>query len=161
VAGFESVNTFIVPRMIIQQTQTVLRRVGQAGYEGLVLWLGRVADDQGQITEAYVPKQHVIRTPQGLGIHVDGDALYELSVYLFENDLQVLIQVHSHGERAYHSDTDDHGSIATTVGSLSVVVPHFATGQFEPTEIAVFKLTSEGWLELSQRQISAALHFAT
>jgi hypothetical protein len=159
--GFEGVNTFVVSRMVVQQTQNVLRRVGDAGYESLVLWLGTVAGDKGHVSEAYIPTQHVIRTGHGLGIHVDGDALYELSVYLFQKDLQLLIQVHSHGETAYHSDTDNHGSIATTIGSLSVVVPHFASGEFAPSEIAVFKLTRDGWLQLSRRQISAALKFET
>jgi hypothetical protein len=129
-----------------------LREVGTHGCEGLALWIGTILNDEAQIKQYIVPKQLPTRSPDGLSVHVDGQTLHELNVWLHQNQLRLFAQVHSHGEHAYHSDTDDEHSVLTTLGALSIVVPHFAVAPFSFKSCAVLRLTEAGWVELTEKQ---------
>jgi hypothetical protein len=59
------------------------------------------------------------------------------------------VQVHTHPDDAYHSDTDNTYPIATTLGSLSIVVPNFAREGLVCPGMKVYRLASAGWVEVS------------
>ena len=61
-------------------------------------------------------------------------------------------QVHSHPTDAYHSEVDDHNPLVTLLGSLSLVVPHFArAGRADVLDWAWYRLVGLGrWAELSR-----------
>jgi hypothetical protein len=129
-----------------------LRAVGTQGCEGLALWIGTIVNDEAQINQYVVPKQVPIKSRHGLSVHVDGQTLHELNVWLHQNQLRLFAQVHSHGEHAYHSDTDDEHSVVTTLGALSIVVPHFAVAPFSFNSCVVLRLAESGWVELTEKQ---------
>jgi hypothetical protein len=129
-----------------------LREMGGHGCEGLVLWIGTAVDGEAVIQRHLIPKQVPIRSRYGLSVRVDGETLHELNVWLHQNQLRLLVQVHSHGEHAYHSETDDEHSVVTTLGALSIVIPHFAVAPFSFKSSAVLRLTEAGWIELTSKQ---------
>ncbi|WP_246672244.1 MULTISPECIES: Mov34/MPN/PAD-1 family protein [unclassified Mesorhizobium] len=129
-----------------------LATVGQAGYEGLGLWVGKTAGETATVERALIPQQRLIRTASGVGVRIEGDELHRLNVWLFENKLRILAQVHSHPTDAYHSGTDDENAIATAIGSLSLVVPDFASRPFDLSSTAVYRLNAAGsWLEVPRQ----------
>lgn len=135
-----------------------LAAAGEAGLEGLGIWVGRVAGATAIVERALIPKQRLVRTQSGVGVLIDGAELHRLNVWLFDNDLRILAQIHSHPTDAYHSDTDDENAVATAIGSLSLVVPDFASLPFDLSLTAVYRLDGVGnWVEVPRPEVDVLI----
>jgi hypothetical protein len=147
------VSEVVVPRECVDEIVTHLRLVGRDGHEGLGLWVGRQVGPRFHVTATVVPKQTHKRTADGLCVILPGDALHELNVRLYKEQLSLIAQIHSHPGRAYHSDTDDAYAIATTVGCFSIVVPYFARDDFDISRVATYRLDEKArWMGVSPMQ---------
>lgn len=147
-----STHTLTVPRDLLEGTGEALRAFGDRGFEGLVLWLGRVADRAAHVVEAQIPDQLPIRDESGVGYFVDGESLFELNVHLHRSGLVLLAQVHSHPGEAYHSPADDRYAIVTTEGGYSLVAPDFGAAFAIPT-CAVYRLRDGKWVSLPESDV--------
>jgi hypothetical protein len=125
-----SVEEFVIPVELVDQTLEPLQRAGEKGYEAFVLWGGRLDEGGRQLVyeSAYVPEQTTSRSEEGLLVVVEGDALFRVNRAFYAHGLTLGAQVHSHPTDAYHSDTDDAYPLMTLVGGLSGVVPDFGDG---------------------------------
>jgi hypothetical protein len=141
----QGVRRFVVTREQLAHTQRALRKAGRAGYELFVLWSGVSSGEEIHIRTCHVPRQTSSKTSAGLLVRVDGQALHELNVWLFEHHETLAAQVHAHPTDAFHSDTDDSFPIVTTLGGLSLVVPDFARRGVLIPGSAAFRLSSRGW----------------
>ncbi len=145
-----SVERVHVPQRVADATQATLREAGRRGFEAFVLWAGVINGTEFEVTGAVTPAQRGLRTPEGVSVHVDGEELHRLNVWLYENALRLVAQIHSHPTGAFHSETDDAFAIATVAGSVSIVVPNFAEAPFDLRECALYRLASTGeWLPLA------------
>lgn len=142
---------------IIPQTEEVLRKYGEQGCEGLVLWAGVVDGQTAIVQQIIVPQQNAIRDETGVGYFVEGPILFKLSKHLEKEKLRLIAQVHSHPTEAYHSETDDRYAIVTENGGFSLVVPDFARRPMTLAECAIYRLRRGGWDELSAVEVNAAL----
>lgn len=156
-AGLQHLRCFHVSANIIAQTMQFLAAMGNTGNEGLVLWAGTIESAEAFVTEAMAPRQTPIRTETGLAIYVGPETLHDLNVWLHQHRVRLLAQVHSHGEEAYHSSTDDQYSLVTTLGGLSVVVPAFAQAPFDLETCSVHRLTTNGWITLNRTEAARLL----
>jgi hypothetical protein len=151
VSGLAAVERFIVPRAALNDVHAHLADVGRSGYEGLGLWVGTVTAKTATVERAIIPQQRLVRSASGVGVYVDGAELHRINVWLFDNSLRILAQIHSHPTDAYHSDTDDENALATAVGSLSLVVPDFARGPVDLSRTAIYRLDRVGdWVAVPQ-----------
>jgi hypothetical protein len=133
--GLLDIETFIIPKAIIDDTVDFLREVGATGAEGFVLWAGKIEKaDLFRFQTVMVPEQRPIATDRGLLVVVEGEALFALNKLAYERNEILGGQVHTHPTSAYHSDTDDHYPLVTLVGAMSVVLPDFAKNA--PRDIA-------------------------
>ncbi len=156
--GFLDVERVTVPHRVLEDTATTLRQVGAKGFEGIVLWAGQQDKADFHVRTAIVPAQVAKRTSEGLHVAVDGEELYRINVWLYENGLTVVGQVHSHPHEAFHSDTDDHHALVNTVGAISIVVPNFAQEPIDLDECAIFRLVPrQGWVELDAKAAAALI----
>ena len=124
----ERITTFRIPHRVIAETVKVLAEAGNEGHEAFVLW-GAVIEPSGEsltFRRAVAPRQTGHKTPDGLLVTVEGDALFQVNREFYQRGELLAGQVHSHPTAAYHSSTDDHFPLVTLVGALSVVVPDFA-----------------------------------
>lgn len=144
----QEVISFQVPRSIVDQTERSLRAAGAEGYELFVLWSGVIVDEEFHILNAHVPKQTSYRTTEGLLVRVEGAALHQLNVWLYENKEMLGVQVHAHPTNAFHSYTDSTYPIITTLGGLSIVAADFARDGLLNRKTAAYRLTEQGWLEV-------------
>lgn len=152
--GLLDVTSVRVPNQLTLEAHAHLRRAGEQGLEGLVLWAGVKAAHDFRVSHTVIPRQSGVRSAAGVSVSVGSDELHRLNVWLFENELTIIAQIHSHPADAYHSDTDDAFPIATTVGSLSLVIPDFARRPFALPECAVYRLSATGvWEKLSTRDV--------
>lgn len=130
-------------------TEEHLRRAGARGFELFVVWTGHVEGAVFSVVNGHVPRQTSAKTESGLLVRVEGDALHQLNVWLYEHGETLGAQIHAHPDDAYHSDTDDTFPIVTTVGGLSLVVPEFCRDGLLPRS-AAFRLSSAGWMRSHQ-----------
>jgi hypothetical protein len=157
-SGLLGVERIHLPRALVTDAHRFLYWVGCDGAEGLALWAGVVSSDGREFfTQAIViPEQHAVRGPSGVGVWVDGKELHRINRWLYERGMVLGGQIHSHPGSAFHSDTDDTFAVATTAGSVSLVVPDFASGPFDMARCAGFRLDSDGWwIQLSPDDLSA------
>ncbi|MEZ0579253.1 hypothetical protein [Nocardioides sp. MH1] len=135
-----------IPNTVLDPTLDFLRAAGQGGYEGFVVWGGRLLDDTTlAFTSCYVPKQTAHKTASGLLVTVDGEALFNMNRAFYNQGEVAAGQVHSHPTDAYHSETDDHFPLVTLAGALSLVIPDFAThGREAIDRWAWYRLVGEG-----------------
>jgi len=148
--GLALVTTVLVPNELFEHSHETLRTIGEAGVEGLVLWAGVAENDRFTVRVVLLPAQHCSSGEHGLLVLVDGRELHRIGVWLYEQRLQLIAQLHSHPTDAYHSTTDDTIPIVTTEGGLSLVVPDFARGAACLADYAVFRLDATGaWRELT------------
>ena len=144
--GFLDVTSVEVPRSVINEAHSHLREVGSHGLEGFSLWAGKRYGSIFQVQTNIVPFQTAHRTPNGVCVSVGPDELHRINVWLYNHRLTLFAQLHSHPTTAYHSETDDMFPIATTLGSLSIVVPDFARRPFSLLQSAVYRLLPDcGW----------------
>ncbi|WP_222419196.1 Mov34/MPN/PAD-1 family protein [Rhizobium leguminosarum] len=114
-----------------------------------------MAAEIATVERALIPQQRCFRSAAGVGVHVDGAELHRINKWLFDNGLRILAQIHSHPTDAYHSDTDDEYALATAVGSLSLVVPDFATGPTDLSQTAVYRLNKAGkWMAVPHAAVN-------
>jgi hypothetical protein len=145
VSTLERIQRFSVTRELLAETERALRRAGVEGYELFVLWSGVVDDDELAVRTCHVPKQTSSKTSRGLMVRVEGEALHELNLWLYEHDEVLAAQVHAHPTDAFHSDTDDTFPIVTEIGGLSLVVPDFARRGVMTDGSAAYRLSDAGW----------------
>jgi hypothetical protein len=149
-SGLAHVKRVVVPSACVEEAYTHLRRVGQQGLEGFALWAGELDGDTFLVRANIIPEQRGLRSDLGVCVVVGGDELHRINVWLYEHRMTLIAQLHSHPDDAYHSTTDDTYPIATTTGSLSLVVPDFASNPFSLENCAVYRLfPPRGWVELS------------
>src|SRR5437879_11794861 len=109
----DTITQFIVPEVVIQETDAQLRAAGLDCVERFVLWSGVQKHDTFVVCSAHVPRQTAYRLTDGLCVRVEGDELHRLNLWLCEHHEQLGVQVHPHPTEAYHPEPEDTYPIAT------------------------------------------------
>lgn len=153
--GFLGVRSVVVPKALAREAHQHLQRVGKLGLEGFALWAGVREAEVFRVRHTIIPAQSGLRSASGVCVRIDSDELHRLNVWLYEHQATLIAQLHSHPTAAYHSETDDAYPIATTVGSLSLVIPDFASQPFSLDRCAVYRLGATGrWVGVPRGDVS-------
>lgn len=139
---------FRVTADVVAQTERHLRRAGERGLELFVLWSGILDGHMFAVRTLHVPPQTSYQLEGGLMVHVDGDALHALNMWLYEHKEILAVQVHAHPSDAFHSDTDDTYPIVTAEGSLSIVAADFCRDGLLSDAPAAYRLRKKRWREV-------------
>lgn len=160
--GVLSATRFSISDALIADTVEFLQEVGENGFEGLVFWAGSVRAESPTVVDVVgciTPDQTLVRSEDGVGLHVDGDELFRVNAMLYRKRLLLVGQVHSHPSSAYHSKTDDRYAVVTIPGGVSIVVPNFARDGFSLDTVAVYRLNAEGgWTEVTGDAAQQLIH---
>lgn len=143
---------FILPSPVAAGALKALREHGEQGDE-LFIALTAVIDETDpekiEVRRGLIPTQTAHRTPDGLLVTIDGDALFALSKRCYELGETLVAQIHAHPGRAYHSSADDQLAFVRVPGSLSIVVPDFARAGLKPGDWSINRLGADGrWSDL-------------
>lgn len=148
--GYLGITRVIMPYECICRAYDHMRRAGQQGMEGVAVFAGKENEEIFKIEQVIVPQQKAMSLEDGLLYSVDGNELHRINLWLYENKMSLIAQIHSHPSRAYHSSTDDDYPIIATIGGLSIVVPDFASRPIHLSTWAVYRLSGQNkWVELS------------
>lgn len=155
-SGLLEISSIKLPIRCVKEVYSHLREVGIKRFEGVALWAGVATSESSfNVTTTIIPKQTSYNHEHGLLYTVDGDELYKINVWLYQNRLTLISQIHSHPGAAYHSDTDDAFPIVAVNGGLSIVIPDFGHGEFSIDDWAVYRLIpGNGWVEQSNKQVN-------
>lgn len=145
----ETIRTFCVTQETVEHTDTALRDAGKNGHERFALWTGTTRGNLFSVDHLYVPDQRGYQFADGLCVRVGADALHKLNVWLYRNHQILAVQIHTHPQDAYHSETDDTYPIVTILGGLSLVVPRFCREGLLCDDLAVYRLGADGWTRQS------------
>lgn len=157
--GFLDITAIRVPLTLAQEAHAHLQRVGQQGLEGFALWAGVRNGSTFVVRHTIIPEQIGMRAAVGVSVTVHAQELHRLNVWLYERQLSLIAQLHSHPGAAYHSDTDDAFPIATTVGCVSLVIPDFAREPFSLDRCASYRLLPRrGWVSLTVAEVQHLIH---
>lgn len=145
-----TITNYLLPMTVLDSTESFLAERGALGVEGTALWLGSMQSaTDALITSLHVPKQVAYRTPAGLAVEVTPAGMHALIVGM-DLGTFALIRVHSHGEAAYHSPTDDQNLILSHHGAISIVVPNLGRDGIDLLRCSVNELRhGSGWHELT------------
>jgi hypothetical protein len=143
------VHRFRIPIDVVQQTEHVLRSVGESGFEAFLLWSGTQDGSHFNVRTVHVPLQNTYKLEGGLCVHIDADELHALNAWLFRAKEVLAVQVHAHPGEAYHSDTDSAYPIVTTLGGLSIVAADFCRQSLFSVDTAIYRLQLDGWIKQS------------
>lgn len=153
--GLQHIETIYFPKELVEDVYQQIRETGVEGYERLALCAGQKKSKEFEVTHILYPKQHLRKTSLGVSFHVDGEELERIGDWLYQKDLSLIAQIHSHPDEAYHSEADDNYAIITKSGGVSIVIPHFGTSDTCFEKSAFFRLHPQtGWTELSKQQIN-------
>ena len=144
----------MIPRLTVSyptvcHTIDRIRQRGESGAEGVMLWLGRRSECDAGVSEAYEPlyrskADQFIVPPAGMSALMDR---------ICATGHAVVAQVHSHPQRAFHSEADETWALVKHVGAYSIVLPWFGmhtTAEDFWQQAAVFVMQANGrWMELS------------
>ena len=148
--GYTGINSIIIEHDQLITAYDFLRYAGTKGVEGISLIAGIVKNNEFIVKEIIIPKQMSYILEQGLMYAVDSNEMHRLNLWLYENEMQLIAQIHSHPGRAYHSEADDRYPIVDTYGGISIVVPDFARGEISLIDAAIYRLSLEKtWNKLS------------
>jgi hypothetical protein len=147
--GLQDVTRVLLRAEILEYTHETLRTIGEDGAEGFVVWAGRKRGNTFSVATVIRPSQRALHSLSGLSVHIDAAAIHEVNTLLYRHGLELIAQIHSHPDEAYHSDLDDAIPMVTTAGGLSLVVPDFARGRADLATYAAYRLSAAGlWEEM-------------
>lgn len=152
--GFTNIERIHIKNSLILDSFELLHSAGQRGYEAVALFAGFEAGKSFQVEKVIFPKQYGYNLDQGLMYSVNGEELHRINVWLYENKMSLIAQIHSHPREAYHSEMDDRFPIVDTYGGISIVVPNFASEIFSLKDCAIYRLSlNKTWDELKLTEI--------
>lgn len=154
-ANFTKINRVKFPKDILLEAFDFLRNAGRKGYEAVVLFAGTTQEDSYLIQKLYIPFQTSYKGPEGLMYRVDQEELFKLDDWLYDNNLNLFCQMHTHPGEAYHSIADDRNCIVTTTGGISIVIPDFAKADINTSIWAIYRLVYDsGWEKIDRKLIN-------
>lgn len=108
---------------LLAEAFSVLRKHGD-GREECVLYLTGPRS-QPMVVDELLHPIHIARPGY---YEIDAGWLTTTWIQLARRDREIRVQVHTHGQTAFHSRIDDEFPIVQTEGFLSLVIPNFAMG---------------------------------
>lgn len=154
--GYSHIDLIILSKEHLTRAYNFLKDTGLQGAEGICLFGGKMVDNSFFVKVIIIPRQTGYIMEQGLMYAVDSDELLRLSLWLYENDMQLIAQIHSHPTVAYHSEADNRFPIVDSIGGVSIVVPNFATGNISLNEAAIYRLSiNKSWERLSEKEVNS------
>lgn len=144
-----------IPKTVIFETESHLRKHALVNEEGMVVWSGVVERDTRVVRTCLHPRQSCTV----ISVNVPVEEAQQINAALHEKGEILLAQVHSHPGDAFHSHTDDNFAITFTLGFISIVVPFFGQrGLSDLCRCGVWIHEGFGkWRRLTEAEIKTAL----
>jgi hypothetical protein len=139
-----------VPSLILDHTELVLRQAGIQGHEGFAVWAGTLAAGDAHVATLIGPRA----TTDAWHGQITPETTAHVLTALDERDLVPVVQLHSHPQQAFLSETDAIRPLVAVPGFISVVIPDF--GFVDLADVGLWsahQYVGRGqWRELDRRE---------
>ena len=139
----------VVPSLVLDHTELMLRQHGAAGEEGFGVWAGTLAGSDAFVSTLIVPR---VETADDYHGEVSPATAATVIERLDMLDLVPIAQIHSHPRDAFLSPVDAQRPFIAVRGFLSIIVPSF--GFVDLSDVALWRVYEfkrrEQWRELDQ-----------
>jgi proteasome lid subunit RPN8/RPN11 len=132
-----------VSREILDITQQQLRSVSAGVRESMVVWAGQPLAAGAVITHVITPEVRSTRDH----LTMPSATRAELAMYLRQEGLLLLADLHTHPAEAFLSCADQARPLSTRPGFYAIVVPDFAAGS-AGAGWRCYEATESGWNEV-------------
>jgi proteasome lid subunit RPN8/RPN11 len=155
VSLYEPIEQWVMPPNVLADSLTEMVPDGQAGCEGIVLWLGTVESGAAAVKHLVgLAGPGVVKHPDHL--RVSPDLLNEVSQFAEARSLMLVGQIHSHpGTDVRLSPTDLRYGISAPY-FLSVVAPHYAqdpSTRWSDCGVNIY-VPKKGFLRMAKDEVS-------
>jgi hypothetical protein len=155
--AFADITQYVIKTDVLGRTLELIRAAAAEFDELFVAWGGTVDGAVATVTDLFVPRQRCIHTEDGMFVHIEGRALFELNRTFHEAGLLLIGQAHAHPTTAFHSRADDELAFATAAGAISLVIPDWARDRAPTRHWRWFRLgEDERWHRLPESAITVA-----
>lgn len=152
--NFNEIERIYFERSHLSKAHHFLQKAGRKQFEALALFAGQRDGASFYVRETILPYQTSYKLENGLMYAVEGEELFRINTWLFNQRMQLIAQIHSHPREAYHSVTDDRYPIVDTYGGISIVVPNFAIGPVNIESWVIYRLYQEtSWTALTSKEV--------
>lgn len=142
IVDLEAVGTFVLASTAQHTIEAALTRGREQGTEALALAAGKMQAGRFVLDKTFVPRQRAT----AISVRLEVGSLIPIHTSLAETGHVIGLQIHSHPDDAFHSNTDDVDNTVTQVGSLSLVVPYFgALGITGFPDCVLYRRIEDGW----------------
>ncbi len=112
----------VVPANVRRETERHFRECGKGSRECLTFWTSSGTGERLRIARVIHPPH----ASTAVTTDLTGADVCALNMDLIAHGDRVVVQLHTHPGRAFHSQRDDELALVQTNGFLSIVVPRFA-----------------------------------
>ncbi len=134
---------------VFAETERFLRRRGQSGKEGLVLWVGQ----RNNIDRAYVLVAIKAGDSWPDGVRLGFRQMVKLTEFLASHNLVLLAQVHNHPDNIPHSLGDNNNPASFEAGYISIVVPDMGLRGIDIPKCFIYEYQSRlRWREFTEEE---------
>lgn len=152
--GLLQINEINLKFNLLEEAFNFLRMVGESHVEAVAMFAGCKNENSFNVKKLIIPSQTSYILENGLMYAVDNKELHSINVWLYENKMELIAQIHSHPQLAYHSAADDRYPIIDTVGGISIVVPYFGVCPVTLNSCAIYRLTDDAkWNLLNVKEV--------
>ena len=143
---------YVVPSSILRASAETLRLLSGGVREAVVLWIGTERAGKALVQRMVVPQQ----LASAKHFEVPLDERIRIIRELGNSGEKLLVQLHTHPGRAFHSRVDDRLAIPRHSGAISIVIADFATDWHGDLQRASVNCHMGGgvWSELSSEAVS-------
>lgn len=124
---------------VLKETILALARCGNGRCECVVYWTG--PKDKKNTVDGW---EHPAHRRSPYGYQIEDSWLTAYWFQLAKENRSIRAQIHTHPGEAFHSVTDDKWPVVSTEGFVSLVVPNFARGSIDLTQIWAGVLRGDG-----------------
>lgn len=150
-----------IPRFVLEKTTEYIQSYGKHDQEALLFWAGVKVAGSVFVTTCIYPKVLSNTVTSKPCPEAPRDPAFTQTFHLpllqldavngakviseaRKRGLQIIAQVHSHAETAFHSSTDETHAFDTSEGFLSIVVPEFGIHGLETLKCAIYVCGANG-----------------
>ena len=148
-----TVSQYLVPRSILLESASTLRSLSAGVRESVVLWIGTHCSGNARVNRIVIPRQIASRK------HFDVPLKERLDIAqtILQEREKLLVQLHTHPGKAFHSELDDRLALPRHTGAMSIVIANFAINWNGDLRQASVNLHVGGgvWTELDPNTVSA------
>ena len=143
---------YVVPSNILRASAETLRLLSGGAREAVVLWIGTERAGKALVQRMVVPLQ----LASVRHFEVPLDERIRIIRELGNSGEKLLVQLHTHPGRAFHSRADDRLALPRHTGAISIVIADFATDWHGDLQKASVNCHLGGgvWRELSPEAVS-------